>query len=103
MVMMMNDRVKTWLTATGNTEWYEQKIAAGDFNDLAIFLRGMGSGFRCYAWWKDGVMWCGTTGTKLSVALDLIQNEIDRLIELEEERTAPVPAKDPEPDGGEES
>lgn len=97
----INDRVKGWLIATGNTEFYEQKLAAGRFEDLALFLRGMGSGFHCYAWWKDGMMWCGTTGTKLSDALDLIQKEIDRLIELEEERNPPDPALEPD-DGGEE-
>ena len=34
------------------------------------YLKGVCFGISAFAWWKDGTCWVGTTGTKLSEAIE---------------------------------
>jgi len=39
------------------------------------FIEGLKSGVRKFAWWKDGIQYCGTCGTTLKKALEDIDKE----------------------------
>lgn len=73
----MSELFICYLNVTGENEWY--RSYEREFDDRLNFLRGMITGFTCYAWWKDGKQYVGSTGTTLRQALEAVNGEIERL------------------------
>ncbi len=80
----MPEGMITWLTMTGDFEWYTRAVREGRLEELAAYLRGLGTGVYIYAWWKDGKQYVGTTGRTLNETLEVIKAEVARLEEIEE-------------------
>jgi hypothetical protein len=78
--------MKTYLDCGGMAAWYGAAETTGNYDDMGAFLRGLAAGFVAYAWWKDGVQWLGSCGTKLSDAIAYINDEAERIEELQKER-----------------
>jgi len=38
--------------------------------EAEAYFDGAAAGIRCFAWWRDGTQYVGTTGTSLASALD---------------------------------
>ena len=85
MAKEMSKRMKTYLAVGGMETWYDVAEKTGNFADLTAFLRGLAAGFVAYAWWKDGVQWLGSCGSKLSDAVAVINDEAERLEEVQSE------------------
>jgi len=81
MAEQMSDRMKTYLDCSGLGTWYGAAETMGNYAAMGAFLRGLSAGFVAYAWWKDGVQWVGSCGTKLSDAVAVIIEEVTRIEE----------------------
>jgi hypothetical protein len=49
-----------------------------EYNALPDYLRGMLDGMWRFAWWKDGEVYVGTTGTTYAQAVDDLLKEKNR-------------------------
>ena len=85
MAREMSKRMNTYLEIGGMKTWYNVAEQTGAFADTTAFLRGLAAGFVAYAWWKDGVQWLGSCGSKLSDAVAVINEEAERLEEAQSE------------------
>lgn len=79
----MSEDMRSYLECTGSSSWYDKAEAEGRHDELAAFLRGLGSGFYAFAWWKDGKQYVGSCGTLLSHSMAVIRDEVDRLEAIE--------------------
>ena len=85
MAREMSDRMKTYLEVGGMKTWYDVAEQTGNFNEMGAFLRGLAAGVLAYAWWKDGVQFVGSCGSRLTDAVATINDETERLVGLASE------------------
>ena len=78
----MSNKMQTYLEASNSLFWYKGRERADEHHLLAAFLVGLASGFKTYAWWKDGVQYVGTCGTTLAETLVVVDAEIERVEEM---------------------
>jgi hypothetical protein len=73
----MSEDMKCYLGTNCDLLWYgdSDRTAA----ERSAYLRGLAAGFCAYAWWKDGVQYVGSCGTKLVTAMAIIRGELSRL------------------------
>jgi len=90
----MSEGMVTWLTMTGDFEWYTCAVREDRLDEIAAYLRGLGTGIYVFAWWKDGKQYVGSTGRTMEEALEIIKGEIARLEEGEREEGLLPPASD---------
>jgi len=50
---------------------------------MKTYFDGVREGIRMYAWWRDGIQYCGTTGTTLKQALEEV-DQAEKLFNLEQ-------------------
>ena len=73
----ISEGMKVYLNLGGDSSWYCHMDRTNA--ERADYLRGLMNGFQSYAWWKDGVQYVGSCGTRLMSALKTISDELDRL------------------------
>lgn len=73
----LSSAMETYLTINCDAEWYKDQSRTPE--ELAAYLRGLAAGFCVFAWWKDGVQYVGSCGTKLVDAMGTIRSELERL------------------------
>ena len=73
----MDEVMKTYLGINCDTLWYADTDRTSA--ERSAYLRGLAAGFCVFAWWKDGIQYVGSCGTKLVDAMGVIRAELSRL------------------------